>query len=261
MHTLILPPRYTPDSIALWKAANAAGWKVERLQNWRVPDWLRGEDVVLYGEPLFAAAVAESLSVILLEPPLDWLSRLPQEYRLRDVQFSTLQAARQRPRAAFFKPADDKCFTAQVYQSGAELPGDDILPGDIPVLIADPVDWTVEFRCFVLEGEVKTISPYLRSGKLAQAEDGSWPAGQAEIDEAIRFSERVLDDDRVFLPPGAAFDVGIIDGQGWAVVEVNAAWGSGVYGCDPEQVLHVVRRACVDAAGVTDADRTWVVER
>ena len=37
---LILPPRYTPDSIALWKAATAAGWRVERLPDWRVPEWL-----------------------------------------------------------------------------------------------------------------------------------------------------------------------------------------------------------------------------
>jgi hypothetical protein len=31
MPMLMLPPRYTPDSIALWEAATAAGWDVERL--------------------------------------------------------------------------------------------------------------------------------------------------------------------------------------------------------------------------------------
>jgi hypothetical protein len=39
------------------------GWGVERLSSWRVPDWLKGQDVVLYGEPLFAAVVADELGV------------------------------------------------------------------------------------------------------------------------------------------------------------------------------------------------------
>ena len=39
------------------------------------------------------------------------------------------------------------------------------------------------------------------------------------------------------------FDVRIIEDRGWAVVEQNAAWGSGIYGCDPEQVLEVLRVA------------------
>jgi hypothetical protein len=38
-------------------------------------------------------------------------------------------------------------------------------------------------------------------------------------------------------------DVGIITNRGWAVIEQNAAWGSGIYGCDPVQVLEVIRHA------------------
>ena len=30
-------------------------------------------------------------------------------------------------------------------------------------------------------------------------------------------------------------DAGWIAGKGWAVVEQNAAWGAGIYACDPEQ--------------------------
>lgn len=69
MPTLVLPSRYTEDSIALWKAAIAADWDVERLQNWSVPPGLGDRDPVLYGEPLFAAAVADRLSLKLVEPP------------------------------------------------------------------------------------------------------------------------------------------------------------------------------------------------
>ncbi|HNB74240.1 MAG TPA: hypothetical protein PLS70_24185 [Acidobacteriota bacterium] len=38
-------------------------------------------------------------------------------------------------------------------------------------------------------------------------------------------------------------DVGVISGKGWAVVEANAAFGSGIYGCDPAQVLPVLAEA------------------
>src|SRR5438094_9796041 len=112
MPTLVLPPRFTPDTIAMGQAAQTAGWSVERLPNWRVPAWLRGQDVALYGEPLFAAVVADELGLALLEPPFDWLSTLAPKYRQREVRFGTLREARDLRRPAFVKPADDKCFLA-----------------------------------------------------------------------------------------------------------------------------------------------------
>jgi hypothetical protein len=137
MPTLVLPPRYTADSTALWGTATAAGWGVERLPGWQVPDWLRGQDVALYGEPLFAAVVAEELGLALLEPPLGWLAELPETYRRRAARLTTLGDARSCLGPAFIKPADDKCFAAQVYQAGAELPAEGLLPATTPVLVAE----------------------------------------------------------------------------------------------------------------------------
>ena len=37
-----------------------------------------------------------------------------------------------------------------------------------------------------------------------------------------------------------------------------AAWGSGFYGCAPEQVLAVLRRATLRDEEVTPQDRAWV---
>ena len=42
--------------------------------------------------------------------------------------------------------------------------------------------------------------------------------------------------------------------RGWAVIESNPAWGSGLYGCDLNQVLGVLQRACLKSNGVTEAD-------
>ena len=259
MPTLVLPPRFTPDTFAVGHAAGAAGWEVERLASWRVPEWLRGQDVVLYGEPLFAAVVADELGLALLEPSFEWLPMLAAEYRRREVRLATLEEARRLQQPAFVKPADDKCFLAAVFPSGKQLPGEDVLSSGTPVLIAEPVNWEVEFRCFVLERQIATLSPYLRFGELAQSPDGRWADDRTE--QARLFAQSLVSDNSVELPPAVVIDVGIIQDRGWAVIEANAAWGSGVYGCDPASVLRVVRRACLPRDQVSPADRHWVVVR
>jgi hypothetical protein len=259
--TLVLPPRFTEDTDAVRRAALAAGWAIERLRSWRVPGPV--DDAVLYGEPLFAAVVAPQLGLALLEPPLDWLTTVPARLLGRRVRFMTLAEARALPGPVFVKPADEKAFDAKVWASGAELPGPALLPDHLAVLVADPVRWGLEVRCFVVDGEVVTCSPYVRDGALARAEDGSWPAAPAELAAARAFAAEVLRD--VPVPPAVALDVGTLGsselGGPWAVIETNACWGSGVYGCDPAAVLRAARRASVPAAAVPAEDARWVVTR
>jgi len=181
----------------------------------------------------------------LLSPPLDWLTRIPGGYLQRSVGFTTLDEPRRCTDRLFWKPADDKLFPARVYASGAELPAPGELPGETPVLCSTPVEWTLEYRCFVLEREIVTLSPYWRDGRLAQADDGAWPASPEEADQGARFAARVASDADVPARGGWVLDVGRIAGMGWAVVEANPAWGSGLYGCDPSRVLDVLRAACI----------------
>jgi hypothetical protein len=241
---LVLPPRYTDDSNALWRAAIAANWDIARLTDWRVPLELRERDlsdgIAVYGEPLFVAVVAEALHLKPIEPPLDFLPQLPFELRGREVQLSTLAEARGITKAAFIKPAGEKTFAAQVYESGAALPVLDWLEAATPVLISEPVRWQVEIRCFVGDGQVQTLSPYWRDDKTAQEADGSWPMSDEERQGVQDFAVRVLSETTLQV---GVLDVGIIAEFGWAVVEVNPAFGSGIYGCDPTKVLQVVRRA------------------
>lgn len=257
MPTLVLPPRYTEDSRALRDAAVRAGWHVERLLRWRV----EGEvaEPVLYGEPLFVAVVAPQLGLAMLEPPLDWLPGLPERLLRRRVECVPLGQARARPGPVFVKPADEKAFVAKVWESGAALPGPDELPDHVVTLVAEPVAWSLEVRCFVVEGEVVTASPYLRDGVLVRAPDGSWPAAPEELAEALALAREVVA--AVELPPAVTLDVGLVTGRGWAVVEANPCWGSGIYGCDPAEVLRAARRASVPAASITEADARWVVTR
>lgn len=259
MPVLLLSPRMTDDSQALQRAAFAQSWQVERLANWRPPSWLRDEQLVLYGEPLFADVVAGPLGLALLECPPDWLTRLPSHYLQRNVRIGTLAEARRCTAPAFIKPALDKCFQAGVYSSGAALPATvAVLPKTTPVLYAEPVQWEIEFRCFVLERTVAALSPYVREGKLVQAEDGSWPASSMETTEAEHYIHAILLDHAVPLPPAVVVDIGRIAGRGWAIIEANAAWGSGLYGCDPDQVLAVLRRASLEEDAVTANERAWL---
>ncbi|HEU4326311.1 MAG TPA: ATP-grasp domain-containing protein [Roseiflexaceae bacterium] len=242
--TLILSSRHTDDSQLLWRAAVARGWAVERTHGWRVPPHLRAvAEPVIYVEALLAPSVAAELGLALLGPPEDWLPLLPAEYRLRDVRLCTLGQARRAAGLAFAKPPNDKSFPARVYRP-QELPD---LPDDTAVLVAEPVAWEKEFRCFVLDREVRTCSVYLRGGALQHEQD--FAADEAELAEAAAFAERVLADGRVELPRAAVLDVGVIAGRGWAVVEANSAWGAGLYGCDPDKVLDVIRHAAEPLAG------------
>ena len=239
--TLILPPRYTDDSNALWRAAVRLGWEIERLQSWRVPEDFRSSgQTAIYGESLWANFVAQQLGLELYEPPHPWLANLPPHLLGRRVEFCTLLGARQKTFPLFVKPAGEKEFEARVYDSAADLPPDEDRQESQPVLVSEVVEWEVEYRCFMLEGRVLTASSYWRGEASTRAENGDYPSPPDELAAAMELACKAVSNKRKFGDYGAVVDVGIIRGFGWAVVEANPAFGSGIYGCDPEKVLEVV---------------------
>lgn len=195
---------------------------------------------VLYLEALFGPTLAAAFGLKLLEPSVEWLPLLPAEYRQRDISLTTLREARCLTKPMFVKPPNDKSFPARVYK-GSELP--EGYDDESPALVAEVVAWEKEFRCFVLDRVPRAISVYLRGGELQRAND--FRATGEELADAEGFIRRVLADPRVEFPQAVVLDVGVIAGRGWAVVEQNAAWGSGIYGCDPCEVLEVLRHAAV----------------
>lgn len=237
--TLILSPRYTADDQALWRAAIQRGWGVERLSSWRVPDEIAGlARPVLYLEALMAPMLAASFGLRLREPPDHFLPRLPARWRKREVRLTTLGEARREGLPAFVKPPNDKSFPARVYDADS-LPRD--YPEETPVLVSEVVSWVCEFRCFLLDRECRASSIYLRHGELQRIHDF---ASSPEEDAACAaFVGALLRDDEVVLPRAVVLDVGEIEGRGWAVVEANAAWGAGIYGCEPGAVLDVLAEA------------------
>lgn len=240
MPTLILTPRQTEDTQTLWKAAARLGWRTERLGAWRIPDHLRDlDEPVLYAEALFAPEFASQLGLDLLSPPDDWLVTLPMEYKSRDIRLTTLGEARLLDHLMFVKPPNDKSFPAKAY-TGDSLP--EGYDDGVPVLVSDLVEWDAEFRCFILDRKLQTCSVYSRKGEL-QRESG-FASSAEELEAVSAFVSTVVADPRVSLPSATVLDVGTLADGRWACVEQNAAWGAGIYGCDPVRVLPVVRAAC-----------------
>lgn len=240
MTTLLMSSRHTNDDQALWRAAIGRAWSVARARGIRLPE-IDDSEIVLYMEALYAPTIARLIGRQLLDPAEDWLVNVPHEFTKRRITLTTLGQAHGLTDPAFVKPPNDKSFAAQVYESGACLPQE--FDTDMPVLVSEPVQWEAEFRCFCLDGRVRTLSPYLRSGRHAKHTD--YTAASDELRAATEFAETVLATPEIGTPRAVVLDVGQIVGQGWAVVEANGAWGSGIYGCDPGVVLDVIRHATV----------------
>lgn len=239
MPTLFLTPRQTEDTHSLWKAAAELGWSVERLGSWRIPEHLKSaNDPVLYAEALFGPELASQLNLDLVSPPDAWLVDLPMKYKSRQVRLTSLGQARAITKPMFIKPPNDKSFPAQVYV-GSELPTD--YDEEMPVLVSDVVNWDAEFRCFIMDRTLKTFSVYSRRGEL-QRENG-FESQAAEHEQLQAFVAEMLADSQVDLPHAAVLDVGTLSDGTWACVEQNAAWGAGIYGCEPRLALEVIQAA------------------
>mgnify|MGYP001793288216 CR=1 FL=1 len=114
---------------------------------------------------------------------------------------------------------------------------------NLSVLVSEVVSWEKELRCFILDRQIQTTSIYLR-GKETQRAQGFY-ASPSELKAAEAMVNEILSDQSVEIPRAAVIDVGVIEDRGWAVVEMNSAWGAGIYGCHPHQVLNVLRYATV----------------
>ncbi len=241
MPTLLLTPRQTDDAQELWRGCTRLGWNVHRVHGWNVPV-TDAADVAVYAEPLLATHIAQTLGLELLEPPIDWLPSIPALWRKRSVLLATINEARAGTEPRFVKSAGGKEFDARVYASGQDLPRGQMIGDSLPVLIQEVVHWEVEYRCFVSDRAVRGASSYWRHGKESRNENGLWSAD--ELPQAVGFCNDFLADSKVNAPEGCVIDVGVIKGRGWAVIECNAAWSSGTYGCDGASVLPVLRSAC-----------------
>lgn len=236
------------EILALQLAARTTGWDVHSAEgSWRLPEDLiaKKQSGVPYGSQTFCEVIAQQMGWTLKGNSFDWLAKLPQKYLKRKVEFMTLDAAKKLQETKFIKPADDKVFPAGVYSPGT-LITHPVVPQDTPTLVSDVVSFDLEYRCFVTQNQVWTWSNYVFFDLVA--DHRVWYMTPADNDTSKQFVEAMLDDlsiDDSINTAASVIDVGRIPGKGWAIIETNQAWASGLYGCDPCAALEVMEDASI----------------
>ena len=239
MPSLICSSRYTIDSQILRRAAQQLGWETLRLDGNEIPEWFDPPDdeIAFFHTAPHAFEVAKQLDRKLLGCAPNWTVQLPREFLKRELRQTTLALALQIEGSQFVKHSLSKAFPAAVYDRQSLLAATEKIPGESLVHVGEPVNWTHEYRCFVVAGRVVTVSPYLCNGEFVKDYESFPELSDAELTAVTDFAEGVLNLDNVASPPAFVLDVGQIAERGWAVVECNECWASGIYACDPVKVL------------------------
>lgn len=224
---LLIPTKRDVERDALAEVWKAAGGEVRRLGRfWEPPPDLKERNVCVYGNDIFCQVLAQLLELNLVSPPEDILARLPLRMSARGVSVSSLSLARDLEYPAFIKSLQPKLFAAAVFGSPQELRSKTRgLEADTGLLVSEPVEFEAEVRVFVYDRKVLDCSAY---------------QGEADLEAAAAFASEVVKTEG--LPFGYVVDLGKLS-QGWAVVEFNPAWASGLNGCDADKVLPAIAAA------------------
>jgi len=201
--------------------------------------------------------MANQFGRALLEPPFDWLSRVPEDFLGRKVRCKSLKDARVLPGRSFIKPADDKCFPARVYGSALDFQDQvHLLPDSTPVIVSEPVVFKTEFRNFVMDRVVRTSSRYRRIDNPSV----KWISQEAEMKSMRNFMADLLRCTEVEAYWPVVIDVGWIKGHGWAVIGANPIFGAEVYECNPKIVLDLLQYSTVSIEESVEY-RRWIPVR
>ena len=259
MPTLILASRSVVYDRALADAAAASGWNIVICDRDTLPS--ECNDAVVYVTIDLALAAAKQLQLTLLEPPFDLLARIPVRFRRRQVEFSNFGELVRLRQRTFVKPADplDKWFDAGTYSDIRDINTRGRVRPETPVLLSELVEWSAEYRCFVLDGKVIAESPYLSFGRPSWKPFDPRRASGGVPKPGLAVVEGLCTAMRGQLPPAFVVDVGLIEDRGWAVVEFNPIWCSGLLAADPQAILPVLKRATRPKGKLTQSDRKWVV--
>lgn len=231
---------YTEDSNNLKKASLNSSYELSRFNaKWSVPEEFRQDVIAVYGEDIYAEIVAEQCDLTLTKPDDNWLSKISEEFTKRKISYGKLKDF-VHDEDIFIKCSDFKTFKAGVYQKVSDIKGFDSLDPQITIFTSEVVEWELEVRCFVLNNEIKTYSSYWRNNAF-----DTNPLSEWEQKDLFEFFGRFITKYAETLPKAIVLDFGIIKGKGWALIEANPAWCSGLYACDAEKALEVILNSCI----------------
>lgn len=237
---IALSPIYTEDSNNLKKASINSPYELNRFNaKWSVPEEFRSDVIAVYSEDIYAEIVAEQCNLTLTKPDDNWLSKISEEFTKRKISYGRLKEFVDEENI-FIKCSDFKSFKAGVFDKVTNIKGFDTLDLESTVFTSEVVEWELEVRCFVLNNEIKTYSSYWRNDDF-----DTNPLSEIEHNDLFNFFEDFIQNYTEKLPKAIVLDFGIIKEKGWALIEANPAWCSGLYACDAEKVLEVIVESCI----------------
>ena len=224
---LLIPESPDAERDAVARVFEQHGGEVLRLGRFWDPPSIDVHRVRIYGGTSFALVLQKKLGFKLCTPPDDLILSLPPEALKRRIQKQRLQDAENFQYPLFVKPVIPKLFAAQVYNNLAELSREcHGLAVGTAVLTSDVVLFVAEARAFLLDGEVLDCALY---------------EGDANVQEAAAAAARLARS--LPLISALVLDVGLIEERGWVVIELNAAWGAGLNGCQAERIWPCIAAA------------------
>lgn len=237
---IALSPMYTEDSNNLKMASIHSPYELNRFNaKWSVPEEFRADVIAVYGEDIYAEIVSDQCGLTLMKPADNWLSLISEDFTKRKISYGLLKDYTDHENI-FIKCSDFKSFKAGVYQKVTDIKGFDTVDLNCTVFTSEVVEWQLEVRCFVLHGEIKTHSSYWRDDAFDMS-----PLSEIEQKDLFLFFDSFIKQYASTLPEAIVLDFGIIKGKGWALIEANPAWCSGLYACDAEKALEVIVASCV----------------
>jgi hypothetical protein len=224
--TLIIPEKPDVERDAVARAWERHGGRVLRLGRFWDPPALDPTAVRVYGSDAFCLVLQQKLGLELLSPADDLILAAPAQALRRGVRRVGLSEAKGSTYPLFVKSMVPKQIRSRVYVSPDELVAECVgLDEGAEFLVSDVVHFESEIRCFVLRGEVLDCASY---------------EGAGEVEEVVPFVRELAS--RMSLPRAVVVDVGRLP-EGLALIELNAAWGAGLNGCDAEHVLPAIAEA------------------
>lgn len=278
MPTLVVDVQRTDwEQRAINDAALAADWHLVRVYG--ITDKTQGilnvlidkdEDIFTYGSVEFTDEIDNLLKLGLDDISDDIMVYLNSDLVKRNMsdEFAGLLPKfwddDQFP--VFIKPTKKGLFEPKVFNSIDEFVK---ITKEIPyysrLSVSDPVEFILEVRHFVLDGHVMTESPYMAYGQPLEIVNPKDTLMSAALDVFHTFKlydlyeskaefEKILMPalkiDAWELPRTYVMDLGYIKDKGWAVVEFNNTFSSGIYDCHTPSILE-----CLKATKQTKLER------
>lgn len=200
----LLPEPFRHDDPAFWEAAPAMEGAV----------FAAGIGTVL--RVLDAWGVPRPSSIDYPVSLAPWLGRR--------VGRTTLGEARDLEGPLFVKSVGGKVLDGHLLENGLRSAG---YPDETPVYVSEPVRFRSEWRVFVAEGELLGVRPYKGSPYLPPDER----TVRAMLAAFLASGEA---------PAAFGMDVGVVEGKGTLLVEVNEGFSLGTYGLAPPLVARML---------------------